>query len=60
MNLYLDDDAAERLLVRLLTADGHDVLTPDPVGNRGLKDPEHFLYAIRNGRILLTPQPQRL
>src|SRR5438309_443615 len=54
MNLYLDDDSAAALLVRLLTADGHDVLTPDPVGNRGKKDPEHFLYAIRNGRVLLT------
>ncbi len=54
MNLYLDDDSADKLLVRLLTADGHDVLTPDPVGNRGLEDPEHFLYAIQNGRVLLT------
>jgi predicted nuclease of predicted toxin-antitoxin system len=54
MKIYLDDDSAEVLLVRLLQADGHDVVVPDQVGNRGIEDPAHFLYAIKDSRALLT------
>ena len=54
MNLYLDDDSAAVLLVRLLTADGHNVAVPDPLGHRGWADPAHFLWAVQNGRVLLT------
>ncbi len=54
MKIYLDDDSAAALLVRLLGADGHDVVVPDRVGNRGKKDPVHFLYTIQDGRVLLT------
>ena len=54
MKIYLDDDSAEVLLVRLLKADGHDVVVPDQVGNRGIEDPAHFLYAIMDGRAVLT------
>ena len=54
MKIYLDDDSVETLLVRLLQADGHDVVVPNQVGKQGIKDPAHFLYAIKDGRTLLT------
>ena len=54
MNLYLDDDSADALLVRLLLADGHDVQVPSQVGLAGEEDPTHFMHAIRSGRVLLT------
>jgi hypothetical protein len=54
MKIYLDDDSAAALVVRLLAADGHDVVVPDQVGNRGKKDAAHFLFAIQNGQALLT------
>jgi predicted nuclease of predicted toxin-antitoxin system len=52
--LYLDDDSAESVLVPLLSADKHDVVIPTQVGNAGKKDASHFIYAIRNKRVLLT------
>lgn len=54
MKIYLDDDSAEVLLIRLLQADGHDVVVSDQVGNRGIEDPAHFLYAVKDGRVLFT------
>jgi hypothetical protein len=54
MKIYLDDDSTEALPVRLLNADGHDVVVPDQVGNRGIEDPAHFLYSLTAGRVLLT------
>ncbi len=54
MNLYLDDDSAQALLVRLLTAAGHDVATPIQVGTAGEEDPTHLMHAIRSNRVLLT------
>ena len=54
MKIYLDDDSANPLLLRLLGRDGHDVLIPADVGNAGQKDPSHFMYAIQNNRVLLT------
>ncbi|HVS36266.1 MAG TPA: DUF5615 family PIN-like protein [Gemmataceae bacterium] len=54
MKIYLDDDSAAALLVRLLKADGHDVVYPDQVGYGGKPDPAHFLFAIQNRRVLLT------
>jgi hypothetical protein len=54
MKIYLDDDSADHLLVKLLANDGHDVLTPDKVGMAGQKDPQHFMVAISTGRVLLT------
>jgi hypothetical protein len=54
MKIYLDDDSAAAVLVRLLLADGHDVVTPVQVGNVGKRDPAHFLYALRDGRAILT------
>jgi hypothetical protein len=35
MKLYLDDDSVRGLLIRLLVADGHDVLTPSDAGLAG-------------------------
>lgn len=54
MNLYLDDDSASHLLIRLLMAAAHDVLVPANVGQAGNKDASHLIFAIRYGRILLT------
>jgi hypothetical protein len=54
MNLYLDDDTADALLVRLLLASGHDVQIPAQAGLDGEEDPTHFMHAIRNGRVLPT------
>src|SRR5947209_11328495 len=54
MNLYLDDDSAQGLLVRLLAAAGHDAQTSADAGNAGKKDPAHLMHAIRTGRVLLT------
>jgi predicted nuclease of predicted toxin-antitoxin system len=54
MNLYLDEDSAQTLLVRLLRAAGHDVLTPAAAGHLGEKDPAQFSYALRLNRVLLT------
>jgi hypothetical protein len=54
MNVYLDDDSVDGVLVRLLRADGHDVLRPMDVGLIGEPDPVHFRRAIKSGRTLLT------
>jgi predicted nuclease of predicted toxin-antitoxin system len=54
MKIYLDDDSAAPLLVRLLTRAGHDVVIPANVGLAGDEDPVHFMYAISNARALLT------
>jgi predicted nuclease of predicted toxin-antitoxin system len=54
MRLYLDDDSASALLVRLLTAAGHDVQTPTAAGNPGAPDAWHLAYAVQNDRALLT------
>jgi predicted nuclease of predicted toxin-antitoxin system len=54
MNLYLDEDSAQTLLVRLLRAAGHDVLTTAEAGHSGDKDPAQFSYALRMNRVVLT------
>jgi hypothetical protein len=54
MKIYLDDDSAAALLVRLLARDGHDVVTPADLGTAGQTDPVHFTTAIRHGRTFLT------
>ena len=54
MNLYLDDDSAQTLLVRLLRADRHDVEIPVDAGLAGREDPQHLEHALRVGRTLLT------
>ena len=54
MLLYLDDDSADPLLVRLLIAASHDIQIPADVGLAGKKDPEHLMYAIKRSRVFLT------
>jgi predicted nuclease of predicted toxin-antitoxin system len=54
MKLYLDDDSADALLVRLLTAEGHDVQIPSDVGLSGQHDVSHFMHAIPSNRVLVT------
>jgi predicted nuclease of predicted toxin-antitoxin system len=54
MRLYLDDDSAGALLVRLLRNAGHDVQIPLDTGLRGADDPVHFAHAIQEARVLLS------
>ena len=54
MRLYLDDDTASALLVRLLSQSGHDVQTPRNAGMSGADDPIHMTHAIREGRVMLS------
>lgn len=54
MRLYLDDDTASPLLVRLLGKAGHDVEIPADAGLRGEDDAVHLTYAIRVDRCCLS------
>ena len=54
MRLYLDDDCASPLLMRLLQSAGHEVRLPAELGLAGKADPIHLTYAIREDRVLLT------
>jgi hypothetical protein len=54
VRLYIDDDSAGDLLLKLLRAAGHDVQIPADVGHAGDPDPVHSLHAIRQGRVLVT------
>ena len=54
MDLYLDDDSADPLLVRLLCAAAHDVKVPREVGYSGSHDAVHLRHAIHDRRVLLT------
>jgi hypothetical protein len=54
VRLYLDDDAVDSLLVRLLRRAGHDVELPADVGLVGHSDPVHLQRAIRTNRALLS------
>jgi predicted nuclease of predicted toxin-antitoxin system len=54
MRLYLDDDTASAVLVRLLRAAGHDVQIPADAALAGADDPVHLTYTIANDRVLVT------
>ncbi len=54
MRLYLDDDSAAALLVRLLRQAGHDVQVPVDAGLAGEDDAVHLTYAVKDDRGLLT------
>jgi predicted nuclease of predicted toxin-antitoxin system len=54
MNLYLDDDTADRRLVALLMNAGHRVTVPRDVDLGGSADPRHLLYAIEEQLVLVT------
>jgi len=47
MNLYLDDDTADRRLVALLSNAGHVVVVPVEVHLSGAPDTRHFIHAMR-------------
>jgi predicted nuclease of predicted toxin-antitoxin system len=54
MRLYLDDDAADPLLARLLRNAGHDVCLPVEIGRSGSHDAVHLRHALREQRVLLS------
>ena len=54
LRLLLDEDSQSQLLVKLLTAAGHDVLTINKIGLTGCTDDVVLDYAIQENRILLT------
>ena len=54
MKLLLDEDAQSKLLVRLLRAVGHDVLTSNEAGLTSCSDETIFHRALSEERIVLT------
>lgn len=54
MKLYVDEDLADPLLIRLLQNAGHDVLAPVGVGRLGCSDPVQLTFSIHEGRAFLT------
>lgn len=57
MNIYLDDNRADKRLMELLTKAGHTVVRPTDVGLAGASDARHFKHAIRAGLVVLTADP---
>lgn len=55
MKLYLDDDSAAGLLVRLLRQDGHDVRLPADIGLSGEEDAVHLTHAGRRKATFCSP-----
>lgn len=54
MNLYLDDDSADRRLIALLKRAGHAIVTPVHVGLAGAADARHLIYCCGNDLVLLS------
>jgi len=54
MRIYLDEDMLSPLLVALLSKAGHQVVRCPDVGMGSKSDPEHLLYALQQGQVLLT------
>jgi Domain of unknown function (DUF5615) len=54
MRLYLDDDSADAVLVKLLRREGHDVVLPADYHMAGAKDPSHFRQAIREKAVVVS------
>jgi predicted nuclease of predicted toxin-antitoxin system len=54
MRIYLDEDMASGLLIRLLKNAGHDVDAPNAAGMLGRSDPKQFTFAIHESRVCLT------
>ena len=54
MLLYLDDDAIQGVLVKLVRKAGHDIVLPADCGLSGADDPVHLTHAVRVGRPLMT------
>jgi predicted nuclease of predicted toxin-antitoxin system len=54
MRIYIDEDLASGLLIRLLQKAGHDVEAPTGAGMLGRSDPVQFTFAIHENRVCLT------
>ena len=54
MRLYLDDNIASDVLVKLLRKASHDVQIPVDIGLSGAKDPEHLTQSIADRRVCVT------
>jgi hypothetical protein len=54
MNLYLDDDTADRRLVLHLLNDGHVVVVPTEVHPSRAPDARHFIHAMCQSLVLMT------
>jgi hypothetical protein len=57
LNIYLDDCAYARVLVQLLRAARHRVVTPMEAGTSGKADEVHLQFAASQGLALLTKNP---
>jgi hypothetical protein len=54
MNLYLDDDTADRRLVAMLQHARHAVTIPVDVQLTGAPDAHHFILAMHRSLVLIT------
>ncbi len=54
MRIYVDEDTASGLLVRLQQGAGHDVETPVGATMRGQSDAAQLTFAIHERRVFLT------
>jgi predicted nuclease of predicted toxin-antitoxin system len=54
LSLLLDEDSQAKLLVKFLTASGHDVLTVNEVGISGFPDEQVLDYARQHNRVIVT------
>jgi len=54
MKIYIDEDMAAAVLVRLLQHAGHDVEVPSSAGTLGRSDTAQLTFAIHEGRVCLT------
>lgn len=54
MRIYIDEDLASGVLIRLLQAAGHDIDSPSSAGMRGRSDAVQLTYGIHETRVCLT------
>jgi hypothetical protein len=54
MTCYLDDDLDSDQLIQLATVRAHRLISPRSVGNTGIHDALHFLFAVSQGHPILT------
>jgi len=57
LKIYLDDCAYAKGLVRLLVANGHEVVVPRQAEIAGRDDEVHLAHAAANGLVLITKNP---
>ena len=54
MRIYIDEDLASGLLIRLLQNAGHDIDFPSAAGRLGRSDAAQLTFAIQKSRVCLT------